>query len=182
VTGARYFHGGTPGLRPGHLVLPPSETGAETWGDILRKHNPEVFRTSGHRHSRRDRVYMGSGGVAAAFAGGWTLNACMPGDGAVYEVQPAGKVEPDPCPCLSWPDEECWMCPRAVIVRVVKAAMPRSVILSLMRREGKTERDLELIESEHAVLARARAEGRQVTQADYFGLAEHDLTLRMLGL
>jgi hypothetical protein len=168
-------------LRAGDKILPPAETGAETWGDALKKHNPRSFRTSGRDRTRRDRVYMGSAGVAASFAFGWTLDPAMPGDGAVYEVRPDGEVEPDPFPNLSWPGEECWMCPRAVVVRVVRAAVTRGHLLSLMRSEGKTERDLQLVEGKLAVLARARAEGRQVTAADYNDLAVRDMTLRAMG-
>lgn len=101
----RYFHGGVPGLKPGHLILPPDTTGTEhRLSAIAAEHNGPAYST------RTDIVYVTTGrDVARAFA------AFYP-DGALYRVQPEGELEPDPdsgIPGLSW------QCPAARIVAVV---------------------------------------------------------------
>lgn len=89
-----YFHGGYPGLKPGDLLLPPDTTGTEhRLSAIAAEHNGPAHST------RTDIVYVTTGrDVARAFA------AFYP-DGALYRVEPAGALEPDPdcdLPDLSW--------------------------------------------------------------------------------
>jgi hypothetical protein len=76
-----YWHGGTPGLGIGDLVLPPDRTGAPTVAD---------FGADGV--CRRDRIYISNHPAVAV------LYASMhpSGRGRVYEVLPAGPLEPDP--------------------------------------------------------------------------------------
>jgi len=91
----RYWHGGAPGRHVGDLLLPPDETGVTPVAAFC----PEGLDAS---HVRTDRVFLGSDrSIAQLFA------AMHPsGAGVVYEVEPAGEVEPDPDyleePCLSW--------------------------------------------------------------------------------
>ena len=77
----RYWHGGTPGLAVGDLVLPPEQTGAPTLAD---------FGAGGV--CRRDRIYITTRPEIAV------LYAAMhpSGRGKVYEVLPAGPLDPDP--------------------------------------------------------------------------------------
>jgi hypothetical protein len=104
---SRLWHGGVPGLAPGALVLPSAVTGVEpaTLG--------RVAELGGDAETtRRDRVYVTSDRqVAAAYA------ALFP-NGALYEVEPVGPVEPDPdclVPGLS---------ARCLSARVVRVADP----------------------------------------------------------
>lgn len=90
----RYFHGGYPGLKPGDLILPPDQTGTEhRLSAIAAEHGGPAYST------RTDIVYITTvRDVARAFA------AFYP-DGALYEVEPHGVLEPDPdcaTPGLSW--------------------------------------------------------------------------------
>lgn len=99
----RYFHGGIPGMKPGALILPPATTGTER---TLAEYSEQL----GGEHVRRDRVYLATArDVAKAYA------AFYP-DGALYEVEPRGALEPDPdcyVPGLSW------QCEAAVVLAVV---------------------------------------------------------------
>jgi len=101
----RYFHGGYPGLKPGQLILPPNQTGTDhRLSAIAAEHGGPAYST------RTDIVYVATGrDVARAFA------AFYP-DGALYEVEPRGRLEPDPdsgIPGLSW------QCPAAEVLTVV---------------------------------------------------------------
>lgn len=104
-----YFHGGYPGLKPGDLIQPPDITGTEhRLSAIAAEHGGPAYST------RTDVVYVATArDVARAFA------ALYP-DGALYRVEPVGKLEPDPdsgIPGLSW------QCPAAEVVAVVDAAV-----------------------------------------------------------
>lgn len=104
----RWFHGGVPGLEPGALLLPPSETGNATLGQYGDRVAAETGTANPHRS---DRVYLTSDvRMAVPYAG------VVP-DGDVYEAVPLGRIEPDPdCrqPGLSV------QCARARIVRVIR--------------------------------------------------------------
>lgn len=101
-----YFHGGYPGLKPGHLLLPPDETGTE------HRLSVAAAELGGPAHATRtDVVYVATDrNVARAYA------AFYP-DGALYRVEPIGRPpEPDPdceIPGLSW------QCSAAAVVAVV---------------------------------------------------------------
>ena len=100
-----YWHGGQAGLAVGAYILPPSETGATNtlYETAQRCGLPRV--------ARRDRVY-----VVTDFGGALLYAAVHPSRGHVYEVEPVGRLTPDPdcdMPGLSWE------CDRARIVRVV---------------------------------------------------------------
>lgn len=104
----RYFHGGTPSLRPGDLILPPATTGT---GRTLTDYAQQL---GAGQAVRRDRVYLTtSRDVAKVYA------AFYP-DGTLYQVIPDGELEPDPdcmVPGVSW------QCPVARVLRVVDVAV-----------------------------------------------------------
>ncbi|MEV6738621.1 hypothetical protein AB0N14_17500 [Streptomyces sp. NPDC051104] len=103
--GARLFHRGVPGLRPGALVLPPVVTGVErtlTGTAQALGASPE--------HARGDRVYVTIGRDVAR------VYAAFKPDGSLYEVHTDGVLEADPdctVPGVSF------ACTAAVVVRVV---------------------------------------------------------------
>lgn len=98
----RYWHGGFPGLRPGDLILPATESGAT---NTLTGHGPIPGYDADH--VRPDRVHLTTERASAkAFA------AAYP-DGALYQAEPIGEVEPDP----DAPDEAI-RCERARVVTV----------------------------------------------------------------
>lgn len=102
---SRLWHGGKPGLTVGDMVLPSSVTGVEpaTLG--------VAERLGGDAETvRRDRVYVTSDRQVA------TAYAAMFPNGALYEVEPVGTVEPDP-DCLV--EGLSWRAPAARVVRVV---------------------------------------------------------------
>jgi len=76
-----YFHGGTPDLRVGDYVLPPTETGA-----------PSLASYGAAGICRRDQVYVATDVTAAVM-----YAATHPsGRGKVYQVEPIGEVTADP--------------------------------------------------------------------------------------
>ncbi|WNI19140.1 hypothetical protein [Actinacidiphila sp. ITFR-21] len=100
-----YFHGGIPGLRRGDRILPPDATGTE---HRLSAHAEELG-AFGHA-TRTDVVYLATERqVARAYAAGYP-------DGALYQVQPDGEVEPDP-DCLA--PGVAWQCTGATVVAVI---------------------------------------------------------------
>jgi len=98
----RYWHGGFPGLRPGDLILPATESGAvrtlTAWGSL-----PGYDAD----HVRPDRVHLTTERASAR-----VFAAAYP-DGALYQVEPIGETEPDP----DAPDEAI-RCERARVVTV----------------------------------------------------------------
>ncbi|MBP5883145.1 hypothetical protein QBA57_28735 [Streptomyces scabiei] len=102
---ARYFHGGFPGLRPGGLVLPPDTTGTDrTLSAIVAEADGPAYAT------RKDVVYVTTLRQAAR------VYAAFYPDGALYQVQPHGGLEPDP-DCLE--PGISWHCPKAEVLQVV---------------------------------------------------------------
>lgn len=98
----RYWHGGFPGLTPGDLLLPPTETGAThtlTGYGVLPGYRPD--------HVRADRVHVTTRRDSAR-----VFAAAYP-DGALYRVEPLGDMEPDP----DAPDEAI-RCERARVLAV----------------------------------------------------------------
>lgn len=101
----RYYHGGSPDLRPGTLVLPPDVTGTD------RTLSQYVTDADQAPHAqRRDVVYLTTDrNVARAFA------AFYP-DGALYQVEPKGVLDPDPDSGI---EGLSWQCRAARIVAVI---------------------------------------------------------------
>ena len=101
-----YFHGGVPGLKPGDLILPPDQTGAE---HRLSAVSAELGAPA--HATRTDVVYLATDrNVARAYA------AFYP-DGTLYRVQPIGR-EPEPDPDCEMPGLS-WQCSAAEVVGVV---------------------------------------------------------------
>lgn len=98
-----YFHGGIPGLVPGDLLLSPEESGTK---NTLSTYARGLAAPNG---TRRDVVYLSERqDTARAFA------AFYP-DGALYQAEPLGPIEPDPdAPTAAV------MVPRAVVVAVIR--------------------------------------------------------------
>jgi hypothetical protein len=118
--GETWFHGGRPGLAAGDYILPPSETGMPTYGDIVRELDPAAWaELDSRQNTRADRVYAGPAALAVQYACLWTVSPFAEGDGAVYAVRPDGEDEPDPQAA------GCRQCSRAVITRVVVPAVTR---------------------------------------------------------
>lgn len=95
-----YWHGGRPGIRPGGILRPPSETKV-----------PSLSEYGAAGVHRRDRVYLTTRLEAAL------LYACVWPKGVIYLCAPIGEIEPDPdCtqPGLSW------QCARARVLSVLK--------------------------------------------------------------
>lgn len=100
----RWYHGGVPGLGVGDWLVPPDCSGT---CHRLSLHAPE-----GAPHgTRTDVVYVTSDPEVAR------VYAAFYPDGAVYEVDPDGPVEPDPDA-----PELAGMCDMA---RIVAVARPR---------------------------------------------------------
>lgn len=98
---AFYYHGGTPILKVGDLVLPSSATGASSTADW-----------GAARVCRRDRVYVATTmAVALIFAAGYPS-----GKGRIYEVEPLGALERDP-DCSD--AQLSFQCSRARVLRVI---------------------------------------------------------------
>jgi hypothetical protein len=98
-----WYHGGYPGLAPGDILLPPDESGAT---HTLSQYAQRLGAPHG---TRRDCVYLTNVQQVAR------AHAAMYPDGALYECEPDGSVEPDPdAPGLSV------MVERARIVAVVR--------------------------------------------------------------
>lgn len=98
----RYWHGGFPGLKPGDLIVPATESGTT--------HNLTGYGSQpgyGAGHVRADRVHLTTERSSAkAFA------AAYP-NGALYQAEPVGEIEPDP----DAPDEAI-RCERARVIAV----------------------------------------------------------------
>src|SRR5690242_20425119 len=98
-----WFHGGVRDLKPGDLLLPPSETGCSTLLKYAEKHSEST--------QRADRVYLTND---PKFAG---LFASVYPYGDVYEAEPVGEW---------WTDSDALVpgiaieCERARVVAVVK--------------------------------------------------------------
>ncbi len=98
----RYWHGGFPGLKPGDLIIPPTESGAARTLTGYRS-----LPGYGADHIRPDRVHLTTErGSAKAFA------AAYP-NGALYQAEPIGEIEADP----DAPDEAI-RCERARVISV----------------------------------------------------------------
>jgi hypothetical protein len=91
----RYFHGGNRGHKVGAYILPPSNTGSKSASDF----GAEAVH-------RKDRVYVT---IAVSHA---EYFASEKPDPVIYEVQPEGKIEPDP-DCNSGVS---FACPKAKII------------------------------------------------------------------
>ncbi len=89
------FHGGTPGLREGESILPPSLTGVRsaTLESTLKNGLAQIAQ-------RLDMVYMTSDvNLARVYAGMWTAPGSITsraGGGWIYQVEARdGALEPD---------------------------------------------------------------------------------------
>lgn len=84
-----YWHGGTPGLAPGTLLLPASVLG---WDQT----HAELGWVGPNDYYDRTKVYLATvRKVARASAGTWHATGSV-GGGALYRVKPIGAVERDP--------------------------------------------------------------------------------------
>lgn len=105
-----WFHGGVPGLTLGDQILPPSMTGMRSLADVAleRGMDPGLSIPEARRrvfvHRDPDQATL----FAAMYPGAF---------GAVYQVEPAGPLEPDP----DWKGDPgaSAMTTYATIVRVV---------------------------------------------------------------
>lgn len=119
MNGARWLHGGRPGLRPGQWLLPPDITGTESGARFALRYGLDV-RAEGMEPDRHlsDRVYLTREiGQAREKAAGLALTR-RARYGTIYEAipvcpQPDPDFEPD-FPGLSVE------CPFALIVAVVQ--------------------------------------------------------------
>lgn len=133
-----YYHGGYPLLRPGQLVLPPSETGGQSIYDapgaeaLVRVRYDE---RGAAQVLRRDRVYLTTRLADAELFARLYPSAC---GGAVYAVSPLGDVDPDPD--YLGGDQASWRCPQARVVRVVRTSLKptRAVLAHVARHEQAT--------------------------------------------
>lgn len=81
----RYWHGGFPGLRPGDFIVSAIESG--TTRSLTGYGTQPGYSVD---HVRPDRVHLTAERASAkAFA------AAYP-DGALYQAEPIGEIEPDP--------------------------------------------------------------------------------------
>lgn len=95
-----YYHGGSPGIKCGEFILPPTATGAKSLADY-----------GAEGVCRRDRVYITTIYEAAVmFAAGIK-------DGMVYECVPSGILEPDP-DCID--PGVSFQCEKAMVIRCIK--------------------------------------------------------------
>lgn len=88
----RYFHGGAPGLRAGDLITPrpPDDQRHLVDGCPVCEARRRGERLDYDRDHRFDRVYVTTNRlIARGFAGGYP-------NGALYQVEPLGELEPDP--------------------------------------------------------------------------------------
>lgn len=120
-----YFHGGTPGLRVGGFILPPTETGAKSLSDVTGA-PPELLERV-HRVHRRDRVYLALNVEDAKLFAAFDTGGCCHRGGDVYRVDPVGDIEPDP----DWlgPPGGSICAPRARIVGIAATGVRRAPYL-----------------------------------------------------
>lgn len=117
----RFWHGGTPGLKPGDVLRPGAIVGARNLAQALRvdhdDYDPNVlYVTSDKAHARF---------FAASWRSADTALDYVRGD--LYNVRPKGGRAPDP----DYPDGVCWSCARAVIIAVVERNVPETLQVSL---------------------------------------------------
>jgi hypothetical protein len=98
----KYFHGGFPDLRVGQFVLPPDVTKA-----------PSTARFGGRGVCDTSKVYVVTDPHQAMIYAGMHQS----GRGRFYEVQPVGKLLPDP-DCLV--PGVSFSCDKARVVRIIK--------------------------------------------------------------
>jgi hypothetical protein len=171
----RFFHGGQPGLEVGDLILPPSETGAETRQEVIGKYgvagSAYVDWVGIQQEHDREWVFIGSRLEATRYAGLWSVSPFnCDRSGTVYEVVPAegSAVLPDPCS----PPGAARMCRRAVVVRVDAGQVTWQRLEAMgVQPSGSVDVDWRDIRRRAGLLARARAEGRHVTPAEHAAAA-----------
>lgn len=110
----RYFHGGVRGLRAGQLILPPSAHKGPTLARYADQLAIGTDPKAKELLESRMWVFVAPvRKVARVFA------ALYPGGGALYQVEPIGRLIDDPdCPGSSY------ACPRALIIAVYDAFVP----------------------------------------------------------
>ncbi len=134
----RYFHGGTPYLRVGELLLPPARSGAHALYDDLTDDDLDELAGTGldlkttQALRRRDVVY-----VTTELADAELFARLHPAEngGNIYEVDPLPPLEPDPdykaVPCASFTASE------ARVTRIVRTNLkPTRELRDLIRRGG----------------------------------------------
>src|SRR5262245_49753583 len=108
-----FWHGGYPHLKPGDLLLPPSQTEAR---HTLSRHAKELGYTG--EVTRRDVVYVSADERDAVF-----FATMYPNGGAVYLVVPDEPLEPDPDGKVRGLS---WRCPSALILVRRELGLSRS--------------------------------------------------------
>jgi hypothetical protein len=158
LAGQLFYHGGLPGLGACDELLPPAVTGVLTLGDYFRCYDERLWQRTKRDRDRPDRVYIGTLDVATISAALWTLAPFLPGDGAVYLVRADRPVEPDPN--MRWPGAsrpvpgDAWVCPRAVIRRVVCPGVSREWIEQCIPGSARAGRLLRAVAAHPARPAR----------------------------
>jgi hypothetical protein len=115
-----WYHGGIPGLEVGDFILPPSETGVLTVGEVVKRRGEHLWRLAGYAKDDPSRVSVTRYLVDAEYyAGLWTINPFREGKGDVYRVVPEDRPE-HPRPGNDW------ICPRAAVAEVVARGVTRA--------------------------------------------------------
>ena len=119
---ARWFHGGRPGIRPGHRILPPDVTGTLTAAQMLQAMGIDLGIEDDR--SRTDLVYLTSAvDLARAYAGSWQLTGRGP-HGTLYQVAPGPDAAPDP----DFEEDFPGLCVQASHAEVVRVVQVRIVL------------------------------------------------------
>lgn len=108
-----WFHGGVPGLEPGDLILPPSESGILTVGEVVKRFDKAAWERSAH--AREDPLLVSITPDltdATYYAALWSICPWRPGHGCVYRV--AAESTP-----VRAPHQSEWRCGQAAVLEVV---------------------------------------------------------------
>lgn len=165
----RYYHGGPPGLKE---ILPPALSGVvRRWEELSETDPSWSIPAHAAQHERETRwACIGERELALRYAALWAANPCNgDGYGCLYEVAPpAGSpVLPDPAS----PPGQAWLCERATVLRVVSDRVTVQWVSALgLDPPGPGNTSWAAICRYYRVFARARAEGRQVTDAEHAAL------------
>lgn len=111
-----YYHGGTPDLRRGTVLLPPTETNivSRTWALVVK-----AGYASDPTVQRQDKVYLTTDPALAKF---YAMQWSEEGGGSVYKVEvDEGSLEID----SDLGQSGCWMADSAKILGVCDPRVPR---------------------------------------------------------
>jgi len=153
-----YWHGGSPLLKAGGELLPPTRTGFGMTSDVLNRASTLRGHHGGYR---RDRVYATTNvEFAEMFAALYTNDDRRPGLGAVWEVElddDAVEVDPD---FRFIGDDQFVQAPHGRVVRLVTFVYPvteeHECTLTKFRKLGAdAQRAREIQEAEYRAAAKA---------------------------